>query len=53
VLSKSKELTLLIEIHGKDNYKAVLEILDSYNFKKYFEKSYEWGDKHVIARKID
>jgi FkbM family methyltransferase len=52
ILSKSKELILLIEIHGKDNYMSVMEFLDSYNFKKYFEKSYEWGDKHVIVRKM-
>jgi FkbM family methyltransferase len=51
VLSNSKDIALLIEVHGKDNYKPLTEFLHSYNFILAFEKSYEWGAKHVIARK--
>jgi FkbM family methyltransferase len=51
VLSKSKDIALLIEVHGPDNYKPVLNFLSLYNFKIEFEKSHESGDKHIILRK--
>jgi Methyltransferase FkbM domain len=51
VLSNSKDIALLIEVHGKDNHKPLTEFLHSYNFIVVFEKSYEWGAKHIIARK--
>ncbi len=51
VLSKSKNIALLIEVHGHENYEPLLKLIDSYNFVIEFEKNYEWGDKHIIARK--
>jgi FkbM family methyltransferase len=52
ILSKSKDIALLIEVHGKDNYKPIVEFLKTYNFKIEFEKSNENGDwRHIIARK--
>jgi FkbM family methyltransferase len=52
ILSNSKDIALLIEIHGKDNYKPVLEFLNRYSFKIEFERSNENGDwRHVIARR--
>jgi FkbM family methyltransferase len=52
ILSKSKDIALLIEIHGKDNYKPVLEFLNRYSFKIEFERSNEKGDwRHIIARR--
>ena len=51
VLSKSKDIALLIEVHGLDNYRPIVEFLSSYNFKIEFEKTYETGDKHIIQRK--
>jgi hypothetical protein len=51
VLSKSKDIALLIEIHGLNNYRPLVEFLSSYNIKIEFEKTYETGDKHVILRK--
>jgi FkbM family methyltransferase len=52
VLSKSKDIALLIEVHGQDNYRPVVEFLNRYNFKIEFEMSNENGDwRHVIARK--
>jgi FkbM family methyltransferase len=52
VLSKSKDITLLIEVHGEDNYKPVVEFLNRYNFKIEFERSNEKGDwRHIIARR--
>jgi FkbM family methyltransferase len=50
VLSKSKGIALLIEVHGQDNYRPVIELLNSYNLHVEFEKNYEWGDRHIIAR---
>jgi hypothetical protein len=52
ILSNSKDIALLIEVHGKDNYKPVVEFLNGYSFKIEFERSNENGDwKHIIARK--
>jgi FkbM family methyltransferase len=51
VLSKSKDIALLIEIHGPDNYRPILEFLRLYNFKIEFEKTYGSGEKHIILRK--
>jgi FkbM family methyltransferase len=53
VLSKSKDISLLIEVHGPDNYRPVVEFLNLYNFKIEFEKNHESGDKHIILRKGD
>jgi FkbM family methyltransferase len=51
VLSKSKDISLLIEVHGPHNYRPIVELLNLYNFKIEFEKSHESGDKHIIVRK--
>jgi FkbM family methyltransferase len=53
ILSNSKDIALLIEVHGKDNYKPAVEFLNSYNFNVEFERSNENGDwRHIIARKL-
>src|SRR5215211_2923344 len=51
VLSKSKDIALLIEVHGLNNYRPVVEFLSLYDFKIQFEKSHYSGDKHIILRK--
>src|SRR5919106_1368830 len=52
VLSKSKDIALLIEVHGLDNYRPILELVSSYNFKMEFEKSNKTGDwRHIVLRK--
>jgi FkbM family methyltransferase len=51
ILSKSKDIALLIEVHGKDNYKPVVEFLKTYNFKIEFEKTYDREEKHILVRK--
>src|SRR5919112_3966830 len=53
VLSKSKDIALLIEVHGQNNYRPLVEFLSSYNFIIEFEKTYETGDKHIVLRKYD
>src|SRR5919112_4374152 len=52
VLYKSKDIALLIEIHGSDNYIPILNFLSLYNFKIEFEKSNKNGDwRHIVVRK--
>jgi FkbM family methyltransferase len=52
VLSKSKDIALLIEVHGPDNYSPILNFLNLYNFKIEFEKSNMNGDwRHIVVRK--
>jgi FkbM family methyltransferase len=55
ILSKSTDITLLIEIHnlsaGNILYEPIREFLALYNFKIEFEKASESGERHIIARK--
>ena len=54
VLSKSKDIALLMELHGPPNvYRPkVQEFLNLYNFKIELEKSYdENGSMHIIVQK--
>jgi FkbM family methyltransferase len=52
VLSSNKHISILIEVHGKDTYGPVIELLKSNNFNIEFEKTYDNGEKHVLARKV-
>jgi hypothetical protein len=49
VLYSSKDIALFIEMLGQDNYKPVIELLNSYNINVIFQKNYDWGDCHIIA----
>ncbi|MDQ3971278.1 MAG: FkbM family methyltransferase [Thermoproteota archaeon] len=55
VLSNSKDISLLIEVHnlsgGTNLYRPIIEFLNLYNFKIEFEKSHDRGEKHIILRK--
>lgn len=51
ILSNSNDISILIEIHGQENYKQVIEFLVSYGFEIDYEKAYDSGDKHLILRK--
>lgn len=56
VLSKSKHISLLIEIHNLSTnsnlYESIKELLNLYDFKIEFEKVYfENGERHIIAIK--
>jgi FkbM family methyltransferase len=59
VLSKSNDITLLIEIHyfhdDNHHYKEIVDFLKYYNFKIELEKIYENGrqERHMIVRKIN
>jgi FkbM family methyltransferase len=56
ILSKNKDIALLIEVHnlgggGTNLYRPIVEFLSMYNFKIVFEKSHDGGEKHIIVRK--
>lgn len=55
ILSQSKDISLLVEIHnlgnGENMYDTIVHFLNDYNFRNDFEKTYESGEKHVIFRK--
>jgi FkbM family methyltransferase len=51
ILSNSKDIALLIEIHGQNNYQPVIDLLNLYDIKLIFQKNYDWGDCQVIARR--
>ena len=56
ILSKSKNISLLIEIHliSENNtfYNQIMEFLSAYNFKIIYEKVHVGGERHIIVRKI-
>jgi FkbM family methyltransferase len=49
-VSNSKDVTLLIEIHGHNNYEPVIDLLTSLNMRVIFQKNFDWGDSLVVAR---
>src|ERR671931_788489 len=54
VLSNSKDISLLLEVHGFENYMPRVDLLKSLNFKIEFEarsKKPDW--RHIIVRKFD
>lgn len=50
-LSANNDISLLVEIHGTETYGPVVELLKSHNFRLEFEKTYDNGEKHIIASK--
>jgi hypothetical protein len=55
ILSKNKDIALLIEVHnlhdGTNFYAPIMHLLSSYNFEIEYEKTHQGGEKHVIIRK--
>jgi hypothetical protein len=56
IISHSKDISLLIEVHNLSGsnstlYEHISQFLNLYSFKIDFEKTYDSGEKHVIARK--
>jgi FkbM family methyltransferase len=60
ILSNSKNISILIEIHGTSHlYKPIIDLLNSYNFRIIFEKSFPdykrlnmGGAKNMVLRKF-
>ena len=56
ILSKSKDISLLIEIHNLSTnnttlYEPIKEFLNSYNFKIEYENVVYTGERHIVAHK--
>jgi FkbM family methyltransferase len=55
ILSNSKDLTILIEVHHLENnknlYEDIMQILKQYNFKLKYEKKHDSGERHIILHK--
>jgi FkbM family methyltransferase len=55
IMSNSKNISLLIEIHnvedGKNLYRPIMDLMEKYNFKVEFENAYVNGEKHIILHK--
>jgi FkbM family methyltransferase len=51
ILSTNKPISILVEVHGKNTYDPTIELLRSNNFNIEFERTYDNGEKHVLARK--
>jgi FkbM family methyltransferase len=55
ILSNSKDISVLIEIHNLQNtdlYNPIIDILRKYRFSIIFEKVYDSGERHIIGRKL-
>ncbi|HJU34507.1 MAG TPA: FkbM family methyltransferase [Nitrososphaera sp.] len=52
ILSANNPMSILVEVHGKETYGPTIELLRSNNFEIEFEKTYDNGEKHVLARKL-
>jgi FkbM family methyltransferase len=52
ILSANNHISILVEVHGKETYGPTIELLRSNNFNIEFEKTYDNGEKHVLARKV-
>jgi FkbM family methyltransferase len=53
VLEANKNITFIIEIHGREIYPHVIEFLKAHDLQIIYEKSNERGDWiHVIAKKL-
>jgi FkbM family methyltransferase len=56
ILSSSKDISLLIEIHNlgvnnKNFYVPIIHLLESKNYKLSFEKIHEGGERHIIMKR--
>jgi hypothetical protein len=56
ILSESKDISLLIEIHNLSTnnttlYEPIKEFLNSYNFKIEYENVVYTGERHIVAHK--
>jgi FkbM family methyltransferase len=51
ILTSSNDISILIEVHGKETYKPLLDLLQKGGFRIEFEKTYDNGEKHLLATK--
>jgi FkbM family methyltransferase len=56
VLSSSKDISILLEVHNvgdkkKTFYEPIMTLLRSNNFRIFFERIHESGERHIIVKK--
>ncbi|MBD0359722.1 MAG: FkbM family methyltransferase [Nitrososphaeraceae archaeon] len=51
ILSRSSEISLLVEVHSPDLLKSILELCESYGFGVEFEKTYQNENSHLLLKK--
>jgi FkbM family methyltransferase len=51
ILSRSRDIALLVEVHGPDLVKPILELCESYKFGVEFKKTYQNGSSHLLLKK--
>jgi FkbM family methyltransferase len=55
ILSQSKDITILIEVHhldeNKNLFELIMNLLNNYNFKIIFQKIHDGGERHIVVRK--
>ena len=51
LLSRSRDIALLVEVHSPDLVKPVVELCQSYKFRVEFKKNYENGSSHILLKK--
>jgi len=57
LLSSSKDISILLEIHNvgdikKTFYEPIMKLLKSNNFRIFFERIHESGERHIIVKKL-
>jgi FkbM family methyltransferase len=55
ILRKSKEISVLVEVHNLNDgnfYNAIVDTLKKNEFSIVFEKIYDRGERHIILRKL-
>jgi FkbM family methyltransferase len=51
ILSRSMDISILVEVHSPDLVKPILDLCESYKFRVEFEKTYENESSHILLKK--
>ncbi len=51
ILSRSRDISILVEVHSPDLVKPILDLCESYKFRVEFEKTYENESSHILLKK--
>ena len=51
ILSRSSDISILVEVHSPDLVRPILELCESYKFGVEFEKTYQNENSHLLLKK--
>jgi FkbM family methyltransferase len=51
ILSRSSDISILVEVHSPDLLRPILELCESYKFGVEFEKTYQNENSHLLLKK--